>query len=59
MQAVFNAIDTSGNGLLSRDELGVAMVRLGYGLLSAELDLLFAHFDTDQSGSISVGACMC
>jgi Ca2+-binding EF-hand superfamily protein len=54
VRTVFNAIDTNGNGRLSREELGVAMVRLGYGLLASELDLLFSRFDKDGSGSVSL-----
>jgi Ca2+-binding EF-hand superfamily protein len=54
VRTVFSAIDANGNGKLSRDELGVAMVRLGYGLLASELDLLFTRFDRDGSGSVSL-----
>ena len=42
---MFDAIDVDRNGGLSRAELAAAMRRLGYELLSSELDALMAGFD--------------
>ena len=53
MPQVFNSIDLNGSGLLSRSELGEALAKLGYELLSSELDVLFRHFDKSGDGVVS------
>ena len=48
----FRAIDTNGSKKLTRSELGDVILRLGFGLLNSELDLLFRRFDANGDGVI-------
>lgn len=52
MSDLFRAIDTSWDGYVSRDELGLALRALGLDVSREELRALFAQIDTDNSGEI-------
>jgi len=52
MMELFREIDTSGDGLVSRSEFGLAIRALGLHLPKTEFALLFATLDPDGSGEI-------
>lgn len=53
VQAAFDAMDTSGDGSLSQEELASGMRRLGIPMPGREFAQLFSWFDSDRSGSVS------
>ena len=52
MSDLFSAIDVSWDGLVSREELGVALAGLGLDVSRDEVRALFDLIDTDRSGEI-------
>lgn len=54
LQRSLKLIDTNGDKRLSKDELQVGLRRFGVDVTFHELDYLFALFDADRSGCISV-----
>eukprot|EP01035_Chromulina_nebulosa_P017888 gene17888-23504_t len=52
LKEVFDCFDSSGDGYLTIDELGEAFLALGVPLDIETLNVLFNHFDSNQSGSI-------
>ena len=54
-RAVFESLDTDGNGWLSKTELGEGMRALGIPVSGKGLDDLFAAVDTDENERISFG----
>ncbi|KOO28019.1 hypothetical protein Ctob_004713 [Chrysochromulina tobinii] len=52
MSDLFSAIDVSWDGLVSREELGVALAGLGLDVSRDEVRALFDRIDVDRSGEI-------
>ncbi len=53
VQASFAAMDSSGDGALSQEELATGLRRLGFPMPGRELAQLFSWFDADRSGAVS------
>jgi hypothetical protein len=54
VQASFHAMDTSGNGHLSAEELAAGLRRLGVPVPGREVAQLVAWFDVDRSGEVDL-----
>ena len=55
LNAVFSEFDTSGNGILSIEEMHQAFLALGVSLEVEALIALFNHFDPNGSGGVRLG----
>ncbi|KAA0152186.1 hypothetical protein FNF29_04052 [Cafeteria roenbergensis] len=55
VQASFAAMDSSGDGALSQEELATGLRRLGFPMPGRELAQLFSWFDADRSGALAGG----
>ena len=49
---IFRKWDANHDGIVSRDEFGQAVTKLGIDVATAEVDALWATFDKDRSGSV-------
>ena len=49
---IFRKWDANHDGIVSRDEFGQAVTKLGIDVATAEVDELWATFDKDRSGSV-------
>ena len=52
MREIFNSFDVDGNGSLSRDELALALPKMGMFITMGEIDEMVASADTDGNGDI-------
>jgi Ca2+-binding EF-hand superfamily protein len=50
---LFNELDKDGSGRLGRDELRVAVSKLGIKVSGSELETMFDSFDEDGDGNLS------
>jgi len=55
IKKVFKDLDTSGDGMLSIEEMVIGLKHMGVILDDETADILFRHFDSDGSGSIHFG----
>ncbi|EFJ04465.1 hypothetical protein SELMODRAFT_16324, partial [Selaginella moellendorffii] len=49
---VFQAIDENGDGLISKEEVGKLMAKLGHGMSDSDLELLMLTVDLNGDGCV-------
>ncbi|KAH7728422.1 Vitellogenin-linked Transcript family member [Aphelenchoides avenae] len=53
LRAVFDELDVSGDGHITRSELRTAFQRMGHSLTDQEINAIYKHVDTNSDGKIN------
>ena len=59
LKDIFSQIDRNGDGMLTQRELFDGLDRLDMGFSHADVGVIFAKYDADNSGSISYEVSWC
>lgn len=53
LQAVFNQFDTDGSGVITKENIITAMIKIGHDINQEELDTIMQEHDIEKNGVIS------
>ena len=57
VEEMLKDLDSDGDGVLSRDEIGSGLSAMGLSLSMAELDSVMDNFDKDRDGQVDLILC--